>query len=696
MSKQAKGFVRYATYNDMLQDDAEEGIKFRVTDYDDKGKVWHNLFMGYMPEKKNLPEVDGEVKVLDLGCNTGYMTRDLRDRFGHAEGVDTNRRLIAHSKFNIDTCKLGKMEDLPFDDESFSFVVAKDVLEHSPDPDTALEEIYRVLADNGNLLVMIPLDGEPYNRDDVIIHPSHNYNNETHLWKATEVGVFRRLFAIGYTDVQFTTICHSDLFGEKRGYGDRVLMVHARKKKDIIKVPIQYLFDAYWSAFLTFNCTGNCWYCIQHVCKDSFLEARVDYEKNKLSGEEWVNFYNRLQKWHSQKLGIIGGEPTIHPDFFEVVNGVKGFYRTITTNLSTKAILQFDHKIENKDNLRINTSFHPKLMTVDAFAERIHLLRDQGFYIDQIAMVDTHEVDFRKYHTEFLARGITIQPQTFLGIFDGELYPNAESSMMEDHGETGINNRTTFMDGFSCARKTQVLCSSGRFLVAPDGGIYRCHYQLYSGVDKQGDVRTGEFPIEQDYRLCEDYGFCNPCDFPSVSFKHVMANLQHILLDVLEGDVETARLLGETVKVFSEKSEAHQKVFNAVFNVLYSSREPWWELYNSQILKDAVNEFICVGGLANNDNAEFIASFEYILFKKLPLGFNIYRILNDEALIKYIAIIGAVHSELMTRHPLIEEYFGDDSILLASVIAKIVATYGTDTAYKDIYISEKVEEETNE
>jgi hypothetical protein len=335
-------------------------------------------------------------------------------------------------------------------------------------------------------------------------------------------------------------------------------------------------------------------------------------------------------------------------------------------------------------------------MTVDAFVERIHLLRGQGFYVDQIAMVDTHEVDFRKYHTEFLARGIALQPQTFLGILDGELFPNPESSMMTDHGETGINNRVSFEDGFSCKRKTQVLCSSGRFLVAPDGGIYRCHYQLYSGRDRQGDVRTVEFPVEQDYRLCDDYGFCNPCDFPHVKFRHVMANLQHLLLDLYEGNADNARTMAEALQTFMSSGEEHTDLFNAVFNALYSSKEPWWAAYNNQQLKDAVNDFICVGGLTDNGRVESLAAFEYILFKQIPLGFNIYRILNDEALIKYIASMGAIHSELMTQHPFIQEYFGNDTILLASVLSKIVATYGTSTAYGDIYVGGKVEEETNE
>jgi SAM-dependent methyltransferase len=690
-------YSKYATYNSWAQDKVEEGIKFRIGDYDEQASVWHSIFFGFMPDKEILPEVDGKVRVLDVGCNTGYNTRTLRDLYGYAVGIDPNPRLIKHAKYNIDTCHCMAAEEMSFDDESFSFVVAKDVLEHCKDPDKALAEIYRVLADDGALLAMIPLDGEMFGYDDVIKLPAHSYGNVSHTWKATERSVYVRLFNLGFTDIQVQIVSHSQTFGQERPYGDRVLSVYATKKKGIVKVPTHLLMDSsYWSAFITFKCTSNCWYCIQRVCKDAFIETRSRTEKAKLTGEQWVEYYNSLQKWNSQRLGIIGGEPTIHPDFFEIVNGIKGYYKTVTTNLHTPEIAKFGDMIEDKDNLRINCSYHPELMSVDDFANKIHMLRDQGFTLDQIAMVDTPMVDFRKYHTEFLGRGLAITPQTFLGVLNGSLYPEPESTVITDHGETGINNYGLYNQGFGMRNKEDVVCSSGRFLIAPDGGIHRCHYHLYSGRDPQGSVLTKEFPIDQDYRLCKDFGFCNPCDFPHVKFKPVMANLKEVLLVIMKGNEEDANSVGTVLQHMFNSSEKFQALFNEVFNAMYASRDPWWTLYNNTELHDKINEYICEGGIVDNSNVEYLAALEYVLFQKLESGVNLYKILTDESIVKYLAALSAIHSEVLQKQPFIAEFFGEDGALISSMVAKMLSTFGTQTAYEDLYIAPKRKNEDEE
>lgn len=690
-------YAKYPTYAAWEQNRVEEGVKLRIEDYDDRARVWHDIFFKHLPDKTKLPKVDGDVRVLDVGCNTGYNTRMLQDIYGYAEGIDPNTRLIMFGKYNNVKCTPMMAENLRFDDETFSLVVAKDVLEHCADPDKSMEECYRVLADGGEFLAMIPLDGESSGIDDVAIHPAHAYDNTSHIWKATDMGVLRRLFGLGLTDIEVYMYTHSHLFGVERPFGDNVMVVRGRKQKDVIRLPIQYfLGNAYWSAFLTFNCNGNCGYCIQHICKDEFRQARSAYEENKLSGEEWIAFYNNLQRWRGNTLGIIGGEPTLHKDFFDIVNGVTGYYKTVTTNMATPEILKFGDKIEDTANIRINTSYHPHLLSVDEFSSRVHLLRSQGFYVEQVAVVDTPMTDYRRVHTELLGRGIASNPQTFMGILNGEMFPQPDSDIAKDHGETGIRDWPVFKEGFSCKEKNQVVCSSGRFLVAPDGGIYRCHYQLYSKTDAQGDVRTGEFPEEQDYRLCGDYGFCNPCDFAHVSFRPVMANLHAILVQLLEGDEEAAHAIGQAITYFNETPE-FQELFTTVFNALYSSVDPWWELYNNKDLHKYINDFVCEGSMVNNDKTDFIASLEYLLYRRLPFGVNLYRILSDESMVKYLAIVSAIHSELLKNNDTVVEYFAEDGSLMSSLIAKMLATFGTTTAYTDLYVAVKPkEEETNE
>lgn len=63
-----------------------------------------------------------------------------------------------------------------------------------------------------------------------------------------------------------------------------------------------------------------------------------------------------------------------------------------------------------------------------------------------------------------------------------------------------------------------------KVLFAPNGDIYNCHYKLYTGhKDKLGNLfeQDVRIVIPQDYFLCQDYGFCNPCDSELHSFKRL-------------------------------------------------------------------------------------------------------------------------------------------------------------------------------
>lgn len=67
-------------------------------------------------------------------------------------GLDCNEKEV--SGFNCeDICNLS------YESESFSFIMANDVFEHTPEYEKAFEEAYRVLKKNGKLLFTVPFDG---------------------------------------------------------------------------------------------------------------------------------------------------------------------------------------------------------------------------------------------------------------------------------------------------------------------------------------------------------------------------------------------------------------------------------------------------------------------------------------------------------------------------------------------------------
>lgn len=107
----------------------------------------------------------GGVRVLDYGCGDGKLVQLLRTGNISAFGCDVFYEGGDYSE-TMDGNDFGngiikKMNDnkIPFDDSSFDIVVNTQVMEHVPDLDMVLAEIYRVLRHGGAVLSLFPDKG---------------------------------------------------------------------------------------------------------------------------------------------------------------------------------------------------------------------------------------------------------------------------------------------------------------------------------------------------------------------------------------------------------------------------------------------------------------------------------------------------------------------------------------------------------
>jgi methionine biosynthesis protein MetW len=95
--------------------------------------------------------------VLDVGCGSGLLLGKLARRAGHLAGVELSATAaaaaaeVAHEIVNapIDA-------DLPFTPGTFDVVVCADILEHLPDPVTALAGIARYCRPGGAVVISVP------------------------------------------------------------------------------------------------------------------------------------------------------------------------------------------------------------------------------------------------------------------------------------------------------------------------------------------------------------------------------------------------------------------------------------------------------------------------------------------------------------------------------------------------------------
>ncbi len=95
--------------------------------------------------------------VLDIGCSEGGISSFLVDGKRKIYGIDISAEKIDKASAKGIIVKAGDVsKGLPYDDNSFDIVLAAEIIEHLIDTDYFLEEIYRVLKENGKLVITTP------------------------------------------------------------------------------------------------------------------------------------------------------------------------------------------------------------------------------------------------------------------------------------------------------------------------------------------------------------------------------------------------------------------------------------------------------------------------------------------------------------------------------------------------------------
>ena len=126
---------------------------------DELTKSWDDAKRQWPIKSKIIePYIEEGTKILDCGCGTGeilkYLERNGKFKlYGLDFAVDALRKLRNNHGIHLINSSL---PSLPVKDSVFDTIILSEVLEHLWRHRTMIKEIWRVLTDNGNIIVTVP------------------------------------------------------------------------------------------------------------------------------------------------------------------------------------------------------------------------------------------------------------------------------------------------------------------------------------------------------------------------------------------------------------------------------------------------------------------------------------------------------------------------------------------------------------
>ncbi|WP_299684324.1 class I SAM-dependent methyltransferase [uncultured Dokdonia sp.] len=167
--------------------------------------------------KRSLPKLEGTL--LDIGCGKmPYREYILNNsQVEKYVGLDIETAIAYDTSVQPDVTWDGEV--MPFEDNSFDCAFGTEVLEHCPDPDKILKEVYRVLKPGGVFFFTVPF-----------LWPLHEVPHDEYRY--TPFSLKRKLTAVGFQtiEIQATGGWHASM-AQMLGLWVRRSMIPNTKRK---------------------------------------------------------------------------------------------------------------------------------------------------------------------------------------------------------------------------------------------------------------------------------------------------------------------------------------------------------------------------------------------------------------------------------------------------------------------------------
>lgn len=125
-------------------------MKYRYDEFNNNEFETHRLALRVISDNS---------RVLDMGCATGYMAKELAKKSCKTWGVDNDPEAVKKAdEYCEETalCDLNKCKRIPFERNGFDYVLMLDVIEHLTNPENILSAIRENIKKDGRLIISTP------------------------------------------------------------------------------------------------------------------------------------------------------------------------------------------------------------------------------------------------------------------------------------------------------------------------------------------------------------------------------------------------------------------------------------------------------------------------------------------------------------------------------------------------------------
>lgn len=111
------------------------------------------------PHVKITNKIVNDLKVLDIGCASGYIANELVKKGCYVVGIEIDEEMANSAKKfcnNVIIADVESLEELPYAEKFFDVIIFSDILEHLKRPDLVLLSIKKYLNADGVVIASIP------------------------------------------------------------------------------------------------------------------------------------------------------------------------------------------------------------------------------------------------------------------------------------------------------------------------------------------------------------------------------------------------------------------------------------------------------------------------------------------------------------------------------------------------------------